>query len=98
MKKLKEIEINLNDYYKKPPRLATKAQIEVAKKHARDLKKHFKTHGWDLDYSLSIEALVHDLLGFHAEQLLWPYLKTFPLVLSSKEGRRLVIQKGKIRK
>lgn len=67
----------------------------AAKKVMRSINHHFKTDGWDLDYSFQVAEVFYEAFGYNLEEHLLPkLLKTYEL--RSIDGRFIIApRKGK---
>ena len=97
---MKNKTIDLTNFFiRKGPlsRLAPKEALKIIRKHARELRKHMSTDGWDLDYTMMMEVIYHDLLGFNAELAFMTILSRTkgPTVTFDFNGPRIMVKKVK---
>lgn len=62
--------------------------LKVLKKRAKEIKKHFKEDGWDLNMHSIREDIVYDVLGFHLGDIIQAYI-------AGKVGEELVYENNR---
>lgn len=96
----KAVTLNLNSEYFKSLRTSDKQLRKAAKAIAKELKHHFDTDGWDVNYSIVVQDVFERAYGHHLENYILKELsvklKKFSLV-TAKDGD-LVIRVPKRRK
>lgn len=65
---------------------------KAAKSVVKSTAKHFKTHGWDLDYNFLITDIFYGAMGHHLEDYLWTEIvrQNVGVTLSWAKGRALL--------
>ncbi len=95
--KTKTIKLDPSIYFKKAE-TPSKLLRNAAKKSAKEIKKHFKEDGWDLDYSLLVTDIFYIAFSHNLENYLWSELirqKVSVTLDYSDKKTNLVLRKAK---